>query len=59
MTKRYRFDDFRERFARRRGKGLMANKQEELFRAGTPPDVASLRATGQRQGKVTADRWNQ
>jgi hypothetical protein len=56
---RYGLEDFRKRFARRRSKGLMANKQEELFRAGTPEDVTSLRAKSQRHGKVTADRWNQ
>jgi hypothetical protein len=56
---RYGLEDFRKRFARRRSKGLMANKQEELFQAGTPQDVTSLRAKSQRHGKVTADRWNQ
>jgi hypothetical protein len=56
---RYGLEEFRKRFARRRSKGLMANKQEELFRAGTPQDVTSLRAKSQRHGKVTADRWNQ
>ena len=56
---RYGLEGFRKRFARRRSKGLMANKQEELFRAGTPQDVTSLRAKSQRHGKVTADRWNQ
>jgi hypothetical protein len=56
---RYGLEEFRKRFARRRSKGLMANKQEELFRAGTPEDVTSLRAKSQRHGKVTADRWNQ
>jgi hypothetical protein len=56
---RYGFEEFRKRFARRRSKGLMANKQEDLFRAGTPQDVTSPRAKSQRHGKVTADRWNQ
>ena len=59
MTKRHRLEGFRKRFARRRSKGLMANKQDELFRPGTPQDVTSIRAKGQRQGKVAADRWNQ
>ena len=59
MPKKNALKGFRKRFARRRSKGLMANKQEELFRAGTPEDVTSLRAKSQRHGKVTADRWNQ
>ena len=46
-------------FEDRRSKGLMANNEEQLFRAGTPQDVTSLRAKSQRHGKVTADRWNQ
>ncbi len=37
----------------------MSNKQDELFRAGTPQDVTSVRAKSQRHGKSTADRWNQ
>jgi hypothetical protein len=53
------FRDFRKRFARRRSKGEMADKQQELFRADTPPDVTSLRAKSTRHRKVTADRWNQ
>jgi hypothetical protein len=50
--------DFRTRFARRRTKGEMANKEDELFRAGTPQDVTSVRAKSQRHRKSTADRWN-
>ena len=54
-----RLQDFRKRFARRRSKGLMTNRQDRLHRAGTPQDVTSPRAKSQRHGKVTADRWNQ
>jgi hypothetical protein len=54
-----RVRDFRSRFARRRTKGEMVNKERELFRADTPPDVTSVRAKSQRHGKSTADRWNQ
>ena len=50
---------FRKRFARRRSKGLMSNKQDELFRASTPQDVTSVRAKSQRHRKSTADKWNQ
>jgi hypothetical protein len=53
------FRDFRTRFARRRTKAEMADKQDELYKAGTPQDVTSARAKSQRHGKVTADRWNQ
>jgi hypothetical protein len=52
-------DSFRTRFARRRSKGLMVDKEQELQRRDRPPDVASARAKSQRHGKVTADRWNQ
>jgi hypothetical protein len=51
--------NFRTRFARRRSKGMMANRERELYRADTPQDVTSPRAKSQRHGKVTADRWNQ
>jgi hypothetical protein len=54
-----RLQDLRKRFARRRSKGLMANREDRLYRAGTPQDVASPRAKSQRHRKVTADRWNQ
>jgi hypothetical protein len=54
-----RLQDFRKRFARRRSKGLMTNRQDRLYRAGTPQDVTSPRAKSQRHRKVTADRWNQ
>ena len=54
-----RLQDLRTRFARKRSKGLMSNRQDRLYRAGTPQDVTSPRAKSQRHGKVTADRWNQ
>ena len=54
-----RLHDLRKRFARSRSKGLMSNRQDRLYRAGTPQDVTSPRAKSQRHGKVTADRWNQ
>jgi hypothetical protein len=37
----------------------MTNKQAEIFQAGTPPDVTSVRAKSRRHGKSTADKWNQ
>jgi hypothetical protein len=54
-----RLQDLRKRFARKRSKGLMSNREDRLYRAGTPQDVTSPRAKSQRHGKVTADRWNQ
>jgi hypothetical protein len=54
-----RMRGLRKRFARRRSKGLMANTEARIDRAGTPQDVTSPRAKSQRHGKVTADRWNQ
>ena len=36
--------DLRKRFARRRSKGEMVDKQRDLFRSTRPPDVASIRA---------------
>ena len=50
---------FRKRFARRRSRALMANKEDALFRAGTPQDVTSVSAKSQRHWKSTADRWTQ
>jgi hypothetical protein len=38
---------------------MTTSRQRDLYRADTPPDVASQRAKSQRHGKVTADRWNQ
>jgi hypothetical protein len=57
MNSRWR--DFRTRFARRRSKALMTNREGQLYRADSPQDVTSPRAKSQRHGKVTADRWNQ
>jgi len=37
----------------------MVDEQAEIFDAGTPPDVTSVRAKSQRHGKSTADKWNQ
>lgn len=54
-----RLGDVRTRFARRRSKGLMANREAELHRPGSPQDVTNPRAKSQRHRKVTADRWNQ
>lgn len=34
-------------------------KAKELIKKGTPADVTSVRAKPNRQGKVTADKWNQ
>ena len=33
--------------------------EAEVFDAGTPQDVTSVRAKSQRHGKSTADKWNQ
>jgi hypothetical protein len=50
--------DFRTKFARRRSRGELASTERKLFRAGTPPDVTSVRAKSSRHGKSTADKWN-
>jgi hypothetical protein len=34
-------------------------QRQKLEQPGTPQDVTSPRAKGQRHGKVTADKWNQ
>lgn len=54
-----RVPDFRTRFAARRSRGEMVNTEQEIYRAGTPQDVTSIRAKSQRHRKSTADRWNQ
>ena len=51
--------DFRTGFAARRSRGEMVNTEQEIYRAGTPQDVTSVRAKSQRHRKSTADRWNQ
>jgi hypothetical protein len=43
----------------RRSQGQMANTQDEVFAASTPPDVTSTRAKSSRHGGSTADKWNQ
>jgi hypothetical protein len=54
-----RVRDFGKRWSRRRSKGEMVNKERELYKASTPPDVTSTRAKSSRHRKVTAERWNQ
>jgi hypothetical protein len=51
--------DFRTRFAKRRSRAEAPNTERRVFRAGTPPDVTSVRAKSSRHGKLTADKWNQ
>jgi hypothetical protein len=51
--------DFRTDFAARRSRGEMVDTEQEIYRAGTPQDVTSVRAKSQRHRKSTADRWNQ
>ena len=46
-------------FSARRSQGEMTNKQQEVFDAGTPQDVTSVRAKSSGHGKKTADKWNQ
>ena len=50
---------FGKSFSARRSQAEMTNKQAEIFDAGTPQDVTSVRAKSQRHGKSTADKWNQ
>jgi hypothetical protein len=54
-----RISDFAKRWAARRSKGEMVDKERELYRHDRPPDVTDPRAKSRRKGKVTADRWNQ
>ena len=54
-----RMQRFGKSFSARRTQSEMTNKQSELFDAGTPQDVASVRAKNQGHGKKTADKWNQ
>jgi hypothetical protein len=51
--------DFRTGFAARRSRGEMVDTEDEIYCAGTPQDVTSVRAKTQRHRKSTADRWNQ
>jgi hypothetical protein len=50
---------FRTRFARKRTQRQMANTEEHVYDARTPPEVTSPRAKSKQHGKVTADKWNQ
>jgi hypothetical protein len=50
---------FGKSFSARRSQAEMTNKQAEVFDAGTPQDVTSVRAKSQRHRKSTADKWNQ
>lgn len=54
-----RLTRFGKRFSARRSHGQMPSTEAELFKAGTPPDVTSVRAKSYRHGKSTADKWNQ
>jgi hypothetical protein len=54
-----RMQRFGKRWSARRSQGEMPNRESELFEAGTPQDVTSVRAKSQRHGKSTADKWNQ
>jgi hypothetical protein len=50
---------FGKSFSARRSQEEMTNKQREVFDAGTPQDVTSVRAKSTGHGKKTADKWNQ
>lgn len=54
-----RMQQFGKSFSARRSQGEMANREADLYKQGTPQDVASARAKNERKGKVTADKWNQ
>jgi hypothetical protein len=54
-----RMQRFGKSFAARRSHGEMVNKQREVMRPDTPPDVTSVRAKSAGHGKKTADKWNQ
>jgi hypothetical protein len=54
-----RAPNFRTSFAAERSRGEMVNTEQEVYRAGAPQDVTSVRAKSQRHRKSTADRWNQ
>ena len=53
------FEEFRTRFASRRTRSAISGDQGAVTRAGTPPDVRSVRAKSSGHRKVTADKWNQ
>lgn len=50
---------FGKSFSARRTQGEMTDTSGEIFDAGTPADVTSVRAKSRRHGKSTADKWNQ
>ena len=50
---------FGRKGAERRSRGAMANTENEVFSASTPPDVTNVRAKSSGHGKKTADKWNQ
>lgn len=52
-------DAFRTRFARRRSRGGVSASQRKMNRSGSPADVRSVCAKSSRDGKSTADKWNQ
>jgi hypothetical protein len=54
-----RMQRFGKSWSARRSQGEMTNKQREIFDAGTPPDVTSVRAKSAGHRKKTADKWNQ
>jgi hypothetical protein len=54
-----RMQRFGKSWSARRSQGEMTNKQPEIFDAGTPQDVTSVRAKSAGHGKKTADKWNQ
>jgi hypothetical protein len=54
-----RMQRFGKSFSARRSQGEMTNKEREVMKAPTPPDVTSVRAKSTRHGKSTADKWNQ
>jgi len=54
-----RMQRFGKSWSARRSHGEMANTQQEIFAAGTPQDVTSVRAKSAGHGKKTADKWNQ
>jgi hypothetical protein len=54
-----RLRQFGKSFSARRSRGMMADTHSELFAAGTPQDVTSIRAKSAGHRKRTADKWNQ
>ena len=54
-----RMQRFGKPFSARRSRAQMANTQHEIFDAGTPQDVTSVRAKSTGHRKKTADKWNQ